>query len=139
MIAKLEVSLPLLVTRELLHLAQLSPLDEVCGLVASQNNIACRCYPIANTSPTPATHFHINAHQQIAAFAQMRRNGEDLFGIYHSHPTSPAVPSATDIELAAYPDACYFIISLNTKGVLELCAYKIADSVAHPVTLHLLR
>ncbi len=58
----------------------------------------------------------------------MRENGEALFAIYHSHPTSPAEPSAIDLELAAYPDALYLIISLNTKGVLEMRGFRLNDN-----------
>jgi proteasome lid subunit RPN8/RPN11 len=43
----------------------------------------------------------------------MRERGEQLLGIYHSHPRSadPA-PSDTDVRLAYYPSAAYFIIGL---------------------------
>jgi proteasome lid subunit RPN8/RPN11 len=34
-------------------------------------------------------------------------------GIYHSHPKSAAEPSQTDINLAAYPDWLYVIVSLD--------------------------
>jgi proteasome lid subunit RPN8/RPN11 len=60
----------------------------------------------------------------------MRERGEELFAIFHSHPQAPAEPSATDLELAAYPDALYLIVSLNTKGVLELRGFRIDASRA---------
>ena len=63
----------------------------------------------------------------------MRDKNEELFAIYHSHPTAPAIPSATDIKLATYPDAVFLIISLNTKGVLELRGFKINNKSAKPV------
>ena len=55
----------------------------------------------------------------------MREQQEELFAIYHSHPTAPAEPSATDLEMANYPDALYLIISLNTKGVLEMRGFRL--------------
>jgi proteasome lid subunit RPN8/RPN11 len=58
---------------------------------------------------------------------QIRDKQQNLFAIYHSHPTAPAIPSATDIEQASYPDAVHLIISLNTKGVLELRAFRINE------------
>ena len=42
-------------------------------------------------------------------------NKEALFAIYHSHPAAPPIPSQTDRELAAYPDALYLIISLEQE------------------------
>ena len=43
----------------------------------------------------------------------MRDRGEELLAIYHSHPRSAAPePSETDVRLAYYPQAVYFIIGL---------------------------
>jgi proteasome lid subunit RPN8/RPN11 len=63
--------------------------------------------------------------EQLSAIKEMRESGEELFAIYHSHPTAPATPSASDIEQSAYPEAYYLIISLNTKGVLEMRCFKL--------------
>jgi len=57
------------------------------------------------------------------------------FAIYHSHPHAPATPSTTDIELANYPDALHLIISLNTKGVLEIRGFTIIDQSVEEVLL----
>ena len=44
----------------------------------------------------------------------MRERGEQLLAIYHSHPRShDPVPSDTDVRLAYYPSAIYFIIGLG--------------------------
>jgi proteasome lid subunit RPN8/RPN11 len=45
--------------------------------------------------------------------------------IYHSHPRSPAVPSQTDINLAAYPHWTYLIVSL--AGEPQVRAWRIDD------------
>jgi proteasome lid subunit RPN8/RPN11 len=42
----------------------------------------------------------------------MRAAGLQLCAIYHSHPTSPARPSAEDIKLAYDPGISYVIVSL---------------------------
>lgn len=123
-----EICLPRKLTNQLLHLAQLSPDQEVCGLVAADSTgIPTTCYPISNSASTPSNRFQLDPSQQIAAMKQIRDKQQSLFAIYHSHPTAPAVPSATDIEQASYPDAVHLIISLNTKGVLELRAFRIAE------------
>ena len=41
---------------------------------------------------------------------------EMVWGIVHSHVMSPAVPSDTDVGLAAYPDALYLICSLANEA-----------------------
>jgi proteasome lid subunit RPN8/RPN11 len=67
----------------------------------------------------------------------MREQGEELFGIYHSHPHSPAEPSDTDLRQAGYPEALYLIVSLNTKGVLEMRGFRLRDGQATPVHLEI--
>jgi proteasome lid subunit RPN8/RPN11 len=50
----------------------------------------------------------------IRARRQARNRGLDVLGFYHSHPRSPATPSATDRAEAWYPDYLYLIVSLRT-------------------------
>ena len=125
-----EILLPRKLANQLLHLAQVSPDQEVCGLISGKNGYAQRCYPVLNVAEHPETQFLLDAQQQITAMTKMRDNGEELFAIYHSHPTAPAQPSITDIRSANYPNALTLIISLNTKGVLDMHCFKIInDSV----------
>ena len=39
--------------------------------------------------------------------------------VYHSHPASPAEPSQTDINLAAYPDWRYVIVSATHEPTVR--------------------
>ena len=133
-----EICLPRKLTNQLLHLAQLSPEAEVCGLVGADiNGVPASCYPISNDAENPKMRFLLEPSQQIAAMKAMREKNQSLFAIYHSHPQSPAIPSATDIEQASYPEALHLIISLNTKGVLEMRGFKIAEGHAEEVILTL--
>jgi [CysO sulfur-carrier protein]-S-L-cysteine hydrolase len=132
-----EMQLSRKLTNQLLHLAQISPNDEICGLIGGKNNHPTTCYPIKNVATHPQQQFLLDAEQQIATMITMREHGEDLLAIYHSHPKSPAVPSPTDLELAAYEDATYLIISLNTKGVLEMRGFRIQQKIAQELVLTL--
>jgi len=132
-----DIQIPRKLANQLLHLAQLSPDLEICGLVSSQNGVPCHCYPVVNVAEQPAQRFLLDAAAQIAALKAMRDRGEELFAIYHSHPTAPAIPSSTDLELAAYPDALYLIISLNTKGILEMRGFHINQQTAREIPLTL--
>lgn len=134
---KKEIQLSRKITTELLHLAQMSPTQEICGLIGASNGIASTCYPIQNIAEQPETRFQLEPKQQIDALSTLRDKKETLFAIYHSHPSTPAIPSATDIELASYPDAIYLIISLNTKGVLEMRGFKIANKIVEELILSL--
>jgi len=132
-----DIQIPRKITTQLLHLAQISPDTEVCGLIGGKNGLPTHCYPVTNTADQPQQRFLLDAKQQITAFAQMRELSEELFAIYHSHPTAPAQPSAMDLELAAYPEALYLIISLNTKGVLEMRGFRLEQGSFKEVTLSL--
>ena len=57
---------------------------------------------------------------------EMEEKGEELAAIYHSHTKSPAYPSQTDINLAAYPGVIYLISSLK-EGEEPLRGFSIED------------
>ena len=130
-----DIQIPRKITNQLLHLAQISPDIEVCGLIGSKNGLPTHCYPITNKAEQPQQRFLLDAGQQISAMTKMRERGEELFAIYHSHPTAPAQPSTHDLEQAAYPEALYLIISLNTEGILEMRGFKIRQQTAVEIPL----
>lgn len=132
-----EVQIPRKITQQMLHHAQSSPDAEICGLISSLNGNPVGCYPIENIADQPQSRFLLDAKQQITALATMRERNEELFAIYHSHPTATAQPSQTDLNMAAYPGTLNLIISLNTKGVLEIRAFRIAAHKAREVALSL--
>ena len=128
--------LPRALVNQILHHVQASPDQEVCGLIGAKDGIPRSCHPVANTAAHRQVRFQLDPSGQIAAMRQIREGGEELFAIFHSHPTTPAEPSATDLAEAAYPDALYLVISLNTKGVLEMRGFKIApDKSFEEITL----
>ncbi len=130
-----EIEIPRKITNQLLHLAQISPTTEVCGMIGSKQGRPSSCYSIDNVAEQPEQQYQFDPKQQIAAMTKMRECNEELFAIYHSHPTSPARPSQTDIDMASYPDAIYLIISLTTKGVLELRGFKLGNESAKEIPL----
>jgi len=123
------ITLPRTLVNVMLHHAQLSPASEVCGLIGARHGVPNRCYQVANVAGEPAHLFQMDPRGQIDAMRVMRERGENLFAIYHSHPDSPPVPSETDLKEAGYPDALYLIISLDTKGVLEMRGWRLAPQL----------
>lgn len=130
-----EVALPRNLVNRLLAHAQQSPEAEVCGLISARAGIPVRVYPVPNAASDPARLFFMEPSAQIRAMATMRERGETLFAIYHSHPHSPATPSARDLAEATYPEALYLIISLNTRGVLDMRGYRLHHGNVESVTL----
>ena len=87
---------------------------ECCGLVGGQDERAETVYRLQNIAADPLTAYEGAPGELFAAQREMRARGEELIAIYHSHPHAHApVPSATDVRLAFYPAAVYFIIGLG--------------------------
>jgi len=122
-----QLQIPRHIVNQILTHAQISEEQEICGLISKKDDEVKHCYPIRNTADDPVHFFHMDEKSQIDAMRDMREKDEALFAIYHSHPHSEAYPSATDIQQSQYPDAIYLIVSLNTKGVLDLRAYQLVD------------
>lgn len=126
-----KITLPRTIVNTILKLAQSRTEKEICGLISKKPDGEMKLYPIDNIASDPERFFEMDPAETISSMKHMRKENAELFAIFHSHPHSPAFPSKTDIEQAGYPDALYLIISLNTKGVLELKGYKIQqDSVS---------
>lgn len=132
-----QVILPRWLVNQLLYHAQANPQREICGLIGACNGIPACCYPVSNIAPDPQWQFFMDPKEQIAAMRCMRERGEELFGIYHSHPATPPLPSKSDLAQAAYPEALYLIISLNTKGVLEMRGFRLQGEKYEEIELQL--
>ena len=97
---------------EMIHHARSGSPNEVCGIVAGDNGHFTRVFPARNIADTPAVTYQMDPQEQLRIFKEIDQQGWEVAGIYHSHPASPAYPSPTDMRLAFYPDAVYFIVSL---------------------------
>jgi len=87
---------------------------ECCGLVGGTlDGGAKSVYVMRNMACESTIAYEAAPEDLFAAQRQMRERGETLLAIYHSHPRSAEPePSATDVRLAFYPQAIYFIIGL---------------------------
>ncbi|GMQ87462.1 MAG: desampylase [Gammaproteobacteria bacterium] len=131
------IILPRQLVNRILCQAQSSPDAEICGLITAEGGRPLRCIPVPNVSDQPQQLFSMDPGRQIDAMRRMRERGEELFGIYHSHPHSPAQPSDRDLQEAGYPEALYIIVSLNTRGVLEMRGFRLHEGKAVQVQLEI--
>ena len=125
--------------------------NECCGLLAGKEETVRRIYQIANLpsgDPKVADlnvpsdrrfRYVMDPQAQLQAFKQMRREGDELLAIYHSHPHSAAYPSQTDVRLAFYPESYYLIISLENKKTPDVRAFRIVDQKITEETLNVVR
>src|SRR5262245_14302847 len=85
--------------------------NECCGLIGGTNGELTTLYRASNSEGSPLR-YNLDPQDQFRIMREMEESGEELAAIYHSHTHSPAYPSQTDVNLAAYPDALYLIVSL---------------------------
>ena len=107
------------------HARRESP-AECCGLVGGRGGEALTIYPARNIAADPLVRCEADYGDLIAAQKLRRARGEQLVGIYHSHPRDrDPVPSETDVRVAYYPDVIYFIIGFDGAGGCVLRAFRI--------------
>ena len=100
--------------------------NEACGLLAGRRNIAEKIYKMTNIEHSSVSYL-MDPGEQFRALKEMRKHGDQMVAIYHSHPHSPAYPSPKDISLAFYPDPVYLIIGLTGGERTEVRAFEIFD------------
>ena len=110
---------------ELVEHARAEAPNECCGLIGGENGEAKSVYRARNAEASPLR-YNLDPQDQFRIMSEIDDNGEELAAIYHSHTASPAYPSQTDINLAAYPDAIYLIVSL-AEGEEPLRGFHIRD------------
>lgn len=102
--------------------------SECCGLIGgdTDGNVAT-IYELRNEASDKTIAYEAAPEDLFSAQREMRERGEQLLAIYHSHPRSlePA-PSETDVRLAYYPDAVYFIVGLGGPEPV-LRAFRISE------------
>jgi proteasome lid subunit RPN8/RPN11 len=74
--------------------------EEACGLLLGREGRIEELIPARDVHATPRTHFEIDPQALIDAHRAARQGGPEVTGYYHSHPTGPAEPSATDRQMA---------------------------------------
>jgi proteasome lid subunit RPN8/RPN11 len=122
------------------HAREAAP-AECCGLVigykgsGDAGDAVTEAARTRNLSADP-NRFEIDPEDHIRVRRTARSRGLDVLGFYHSHPRSPATPSATDIAEAAYPGHLYVIISLSVEPA-ELRLYRLEASAFHEISWQL--
>jgi proteasome lid subunit RPN8/RPN11 len=82
----------------------------------------------------PATRYLIDPQDHITARREARQRGLTVVGFYHSHPSSRAWPSPTDIAEANYADALYVIVSLE-RDPADVRGFQIEEGRVTEVSL----
>ena len=130
------MTLPQSIYRALLAQARARAPLEACGILAGCDGRVHALHPMTNTDAS-VDHFMMDPREQFAMVKAVRAAGQEVLAIHHSHPATPARPSAEDIRLALTPDVVYTILSLTDHDSSHLKGFSIEGGVVSevPVTI----
>jgi proteasome lid subunit RPN8/RPN11 len=114
------------IVEEMLRIAWSEPRIECCGLLVGVGGVITKIFPAKNALASPSA-YDVAPQELFQLFRRIREEGLEHLGIYHSHPTTENAPSPRDIELAAYPNEAYFIISPLPAAPRPVRAFSIRD------------
>ena len=129
------VHIPARIRAEMLAHAQAEAPNECCGLLIGEGSLIDESLPARNVDPEPTRRYLLDPREHIAANRRLRGTPRQVLGCYHSHPRSPAVPSATDLAEALYPDFVWVIVSLAAAKEDNVAAYRLTGAGFVPVTI----
>lgn len=83
--------------------------EECCGLLTGRPDRIERAARAANVAADPRRRFEIDPQALIDAHRLARNGGAAVIGYFHSHPSGPAEPSATDRAEATHDGSVWAI------------------------------
>jgi proteasome lid subunit RPN8/RPN11 len=110
---------------------------ECCGVLIGREDEIVEAVRIRNLAEG-TTRYFLDPKEHIDARRAARMRGLDVLGFYHSHPLTPAEPSATDAAEATYANCLYLIVGLRQDGVEdqpEARLFKLVDAAFVEVAL----
>jgi proteasome lid subunit RPN8/RPN11 len=108
--------------------------DEACGVIVGPegSDVPTRLVRMINADRSP-TFFRFDPQEQFDLYKAMSASGEEIVVVYHSHTSTEAYPSRTDINLASEPQAHYVLVSTAESGAADgpvsVRSYRIVDGV----------
>lgn len=124
--------LPRAMYEEMLRHARAEAPLEACGLVGGRGGRPERFLPTPNAEGSPVR-YSIAPRDLLRAMREIEAGGMELVAIFHSHPTTEAYPSPTDVKLAFWPEAIYAILSLAQADAPVLRAFLIREGKVQEV------
>ena len=108
--------------------------DEACGVIVGSEgtDVPTRLVRMTNADRSP-TFFRFDPQEQFELYKTMSAAGEEIIVVYHSHTSTEAYPSRTDISLASEPQAHYVLVSTADSGAADgpvsVRSFRIVDGV----------
>jgi proteasome lid subunit RPN8/RPN11 len=111
--------------------------NECCVIMAGVNNKVVKFYQTINTERNPAR-YRIDSQQMFAIYKEIRENGWEISGIYHSHVQTAAYPSPADTKSAVLSGPVYFIVSLQNPEQPVIKGFRILEGNITEIELRLI-
>ena len=120
------LEIPTYIFKQMVAQAKAKMPVEACGILAGKDNKVEKLYEMTNVDNS-SDHFMMEPKEQFKVVKDIRSAGLEMLAIYHSHPETPARPSAEDIRLALTPDVIYVIVSLQNGNRPAVKGFLIED------------
>ena len=134
----LKLQIPNRIYEKMLEQARAEAPIEACGILAGKKQRIEKFYPMTNVDQS-SDHFMMEPKEQFAVVKDIRTAGLEMLAIYHSHPETPARPSAEDIKLALTPDVIYVIVSLQATNASAIRGFLIKGGNIGNVPVRILK
>ncbi len=106
--------------------------DEACGLLvgrrANDSVTVSRAHESRNIAADPRTAFEVDPGLRLRLQREVRDQGAEIVGIFHSHPSGDPRPSATDRAAIWEPDLLWLITAVEDGTVRESRIYAADDT-----------
>lgn len=139
------VALPAAMRDAIVEHARRQVPNEACGIVvgdglAADGGLPVRWVPLRNAVMS-ALRYAIDPSDLLRLTIETDDSDEVFWAIVHSHVSSPARPSPTDLRESHYSDSLYVLVSLDpaeadpSTGAPSVRAWRIVDGGVHEVEL----
>ncbi|HSK94925.1 MAG TPA: M67 family metallopeptidase [Candidatus Angelobacter sp.] len=133
--------LPRAIVDELMAHARRALPHEACGLLGGSipEGLATTFHAARNEHASPLR-YSVDPEDLVRIVLGIEETGQELVAVFHSHVGSAAIPSASDLREARYPDALHLIASMADAAAppaSALRAWRIVDGRATEVPIEL--
>ena len=129
---RLRLALPDALRQHIVERAEEALPNECCGLLTGTRDAegwrVNRLISLENVAASPIV-YEADPKALLRAHREMRERGEDLVGIYHSHPSSAPVPSRTDRQQNGHGDSVAHLIAGRLGEGWNVRAWVLGDEV----------
>lgn len=108
--------------------------NECCGFLVGTRSRADMALPMRNALASPIA-YYADERDLFAAMRWLRDGNRELSAIYHSHPTSPAIPSNVDLRENYYGDVPRIILSMRHDPP-DVRGFRLGDDQFRELTIN---